>query len=446
MAVSSGFFNSLNGDRKYNAQQMSQIFDGIIIDGVFMVIGDHFNGTPGGGLTTILGSGKCWFNGTWTLNTAPLQMTHDAASTIYDRIDTVIVDVYPDAAVRANTFKIVKGTPASSPVAPTLIKTTGHYQYPLYNVRIVKNSTTITTANIAQMVGKAPCPYITGPLEGIDITTMVAQWEAEWDVWFAETDVETQQLLRDIEAELGRLNSGTEVMLKTQYAPDATATVVSGNLIITSNYPKFTDSYLVTFATDGFWNSAGESPNYGMKTINIDGHDCFPMTRSEEQYIYYSMHPGEVVTLRVDKIRPNDEFDLYIVYPDFDQPCLHRNGAIRLYVNSASSSKTYFPGGGFVNKPFGEITVATWSLPKRIEMGQTWNIYVVPNPSEAYAPITIDNRGGDGSVNYLSTTTTRVLVEYVRIYYVTWSVSVTSFQTTDWYVTSDGLNSIRVLS
>ena len=34
MSVSSGFFNSLNGDRKYNAAQMSAIFDGLIIDGV----------------------------------------------------------------------------------------------------------------------------------------------------------------------------------------------------------------------------------------------------------------------------------------------------------------------------------------------------------------------------------------------------------------------------
>ena len=42
MSVSSGFFNSLNGDRKYNAAQMSAIFDGLIIDGVFASIGTAF--------------------------------------------------------------------------------------------------------------------------------------------------------------------------------------------------------------------------------------------------------------------------------------------------------------------------------------------------------------------------------------------------------------------
>ena len=39
MTVSYGFYNSLNGDRKYNARHMSMIFDGIIRDGVFMSIG-----------------------------------------------------------------------------------------------------------------------------------------------------------------------------------------------------------------------------------------------------------------------------------------------------------------------------------------------------------------------------------------------------------------------
>ena len=42
MSVTSGFFNSLNGDRRYNAEQMSSIFDGIINDGIFANIGTAF--------------------------------------------------------------------------------------------------------------------------------------------------------------------------------------------------------------------------------------------------------------------------------------------------------------------------------------------------------------------------------------------------------------------
>ena len=36
MSLTSGFFDSLNGDRKYNTLQLSSIFDGIISEGVCM--------------------------------------------------------------------------------------------------------------------------------------------------------------------------------------------------------------------------------------------------------------------------------------------------------------------------------------------------------------------------------------------------------------------------
>ena len=50
MALSYGFFNSLDGDRKYDAKQMAQIFDGILNDGVFQSIGEYFATKPGTGL------------------------------------------------------------------------------------------------------------------------------------------------------------------------------------------------------------------------------------------------------------------------------------------------------------------------------------------------------------------------------------------------------------
>ena len=35
MGQKSGFFNSVNGDRRYNAEDIGRMFDGIIRDGVF---------------------------------------------------------------------------------------------------------------------------------------------------------------------------------------------------------------------------------------------------------------------------------------------------------------------------------------------------------------------------------------------------------------------------
>ena len=39
MSVTYGFYNSLNGDRKYDSAQISSIFDGLIVDGIFASIG-----------------------------------------------------------------------------------------------------------------------------------------------------------------------------------------------------------------------------------------------------------------------------------------------------------------------------------------------------------------------------------------------------------------------
>lgn len=42
MPINSGFYNSVNGDRVYDADQFGSLFDGIISDGVFPNVGDKF--------------------------------------------------------------------------------------------------------------------------------------------------------------------------------------------------------------------------------------------------------------------------------------------------------------------------------------------------------------------------------------------------------------------
>lgn len=116
MSVTCGFYNSLNGDRKYDAMQISSIFDGLIIDGVFASIGTAFAVKAAGGLTLNIGIGKAWFNHSWTLNDSILPMEASESEVLLDRIDAVVLEVNGMESVRDNTIKIVKGTPSSAPV------------------------------------------------------------------------------------------------------------------------------------------------------------------------------------------------------------------------------------------------------------------------------------------------------------------------------------------
>lgn len=164
MAVTYGFYNSVGGDRVYDAVQLSSMFDGIITDGIFESIGDAFEVTDGAsGMDIVVGTGKAWFDHTWTLNNSALVLTVEAADLVDPRIDTVVIEVNASAAVRANSIKIVKGTPAAVPSAPTLTNTAEVHQYPLANIAVAAGASTISAGNISNLVGTGFSPYVTIP-------------------------------------------------------------------------------------------------------------------------------------------------------------------------------------------------------------------------------------------------------------------------------------------
>lgn len=187
MSVTSGFFNSLNGDRKYNAEQMSAIFNGIINDGVFANIGDVFQVLANGTDNEItVGVGRAWFNGAWVYNDSILPIEADTSELILNRYDAVVIEIDHRDSGRKGDIKIIKGTPSASPSYPTMTRTADLNQYPLAYIYRGANTTSINQANLTNMIGTSSCPYITGILQVTNIDNVVAQWQAQWAVWSAQ--------------------------------------------------------------------------------------------------------------------------------------------------------------------------------------------------------------------------------------------------------------------
>lgn len=187
MAVTSGFFNSQNGDRKYSAEQMSALFDALITDGVFANIGTAFevkilSGTSSDTIT--VGIGRCWFNSTWLYNDTLLPIAIEPSEMILDRIDAVIIEINKNEDIRSGQIRMIKGIPSANPENPELVKSNNVYQYPLAYIYRSANSPTITQAAITNMIGTSACPYVTGILEVQTIDKIVAQWESEFNTWF----------------------------------------------------------------------------------------------------------------------------------------------------------------------------------------------------------------------------------------------------------------------
>lgn len=179
-----GFYNSLNHDRRYDAEQVSSIFDGIIKDGVYMAIGNHLNVIQGTGMMILVDTGRAWFNHTWTLNDARLPIMIPQSEVILRRIDAVVLEVNHETGVRANSIKVVKGTPSSNPQRPVMKNTQTVHQYPLAFVNVAAGATTIRQADITNMVGTSQTPFVTGVIQTMNIDTLVAQWRDQWIVFY----------------------------------------------------------------------------------------------------------------------------------------------------------------------------------------------------------------------------------------------------------------------
>lgn len=184
MAVTSGFFNSISGDRKYDAIQMSSIFDGIINDGIYQSYGDAFRVTPSSGTTVSVGVGRAWFNHTWTLNDSVLTLDCGVSEVLLNRVDCVCIEVDTSDAVRKNSIKVIQGTPSSNAGRPALANTATLHQYPLAFIRRGAGSTSIAAGDIVNMIGTSSTPFVTGPLKVLTTDMFTAAWTDQWNQWF----------------------------------------------------------------------------------------------------------------------------------------------------------------------------------------------------------------------------------------------------------------------
>lgn len=184
MAFTCGFFNSQNGDRKYNAEQMASIFDGLIKDGVYDTVGEIFAVTPGTGMQVLVGSGRAWFDHTWNNNDASYPLAITAADVSLPRYDAVVLETNHSDTVRTNRLRVVTGTPASNPVKPTMTSSANVKQHPLAYIKVTAGAKAITQSMIQVVVGTSECPFVTGIIDTAEIDALFQQWNGEFNEWF----------------------------------------------------------------------------------------------------------------------------------------------------------------------------------------------------------------------------------------------------------------------
>lgn len=194
MAVTYGFFNSVNGDRRYDADDISNYFLKLISNGVFATPSNAMQVQESAGMTVQVSAGWGFINCKWINSDAPYLLTVDAADVVLNRIDRVVLRLNASNDVRTISIVVKKGTPAGDPTAPALTRVTGGiWELSLAQIYIAAGATGITQADITdERADTSVCGYVTGLIDQIDTTNLFAQFTSAFNTWFDEIKEEVR--------------------------------------------------------------------------------------------------------------------------------------------------------------------------------------------------------------------------------------------------------------
>lgn len=179
--ITSGLFNSINGDRKYDAVWFARYFSTFIGNGVFPNPSTGLQVVENENMTTIVKPGDGWINGYFIVNDGEHILQHDIADGTLTRIDRIVMRL--DFGARLINIMVRKGAYGSVPVAPTVIRNADFYELVLADVTIRPGVLRIIQGDIKdQRLNSELCGIVHGTVDQVDTSTIFNQYQS----WFEE--------------------------------------------------------------------------------------------------------------------------------------------------------------------------------------------------------------------------------------------------------------------
>lgn len=174
------FYNSKEGDRKYDADSFSnwlkQLFTDGIVNGGMQVVAN-------GDMTLTVQTGTGLIGGKVKIFEEKTTLTLGVASGTLNRIDNVVLR--RDDEARDFSIAIVRGTPAEKPVAPELARSGNVYELKLAEVTIARGVAAVTQASVKDTrANDTVCGWVIGNTGTIDATQLLAQLNTAFNEWF----------------------------------------------------------------------------------------------------------------------------------------------------------------------------------------------------------------------------------------------------------------------
>ena len=189
--VTYGFFNSQNGDRKYNADQMSDYFKGLISDGVYESVGDGMVVEATEGMTVSIGNGRAVIDCKWINNSASELIEITMADPINPRYTAIVVRL--DENRRLMEFDTVDGDAAADPDYPAATWTDSIKELVLAYVYVSAGATSISQSDITDARSLDVCGWVTGLIDHISIENLYLQWVDKFNQYFEDMEAQFQE-------------------------------------------------------------------------------------------------------------------------------------------------------------------------------------------------------------------------------------------------------------
>lgn len=261
--INGGFFNSVNKDRLYSADEMNRPYKRVITEGIFATQ----SGTPStdlqvvsanNGMNIVVKKGEGLLGGKWFENSSDIALTVSNNTAIVPRRDSIIIQVDLTQAGRAVNVVYREGTANSNPMPPNLSTDANIIEKRVANIYVAAGATYIGQDAITDLRGSSECPWITSLIKQVDTSTLYDQYRAAYQGYYDQETAAFNAFMNGLTEQLSVTTN--IVMLESHYTSVAEVTEIPINI---TGFDKTKDVLMV------FVNRLRATPNVDY-TISSD--------------------------------------------------------------------------------------------------------------------------------------------------------------------------------
>lgn len=193
--VDAGFFDAIDEDRTYSADDMNRPYRKLISNGIFATPA----GTPSDFLqvfaadnemNVIVSAGYALIGDKWFENPSDLMITISQNSEVLPRIDSIVAQVDKTQEGRVGNIVYRQGQASSNPVHPNINTEEEIAEFRLADIRISPSCVEITQNLITDCRGSSECPWVTSLIYQVDTSTLYVQWQEAYKQYYKDQEAE----------------------------------------------------------------------------------------------------------------------------------------------------------------------------------------------------------------------------------------------------------------